>query len=373
MSFYLIYQEFGSGELHDIFKSVSQYTIGGLSNTLEVALLFLALAAIFKSALIPTHGWLLEVMETPTPVSALLHAGLLNAGPYLVLRLSEVFTLSTYPSYLLIVVGGLTSIYGSVVYMTQTSIKTALSYSSIAHMGFSLMTCGLGAFPAAMLHLVGHSFYKAHCFLSSGTVIDQIRASYVSVDKRLKGPGRSLLGILLALAGFWLALEVFDVQWSDRSPLFFLSFVIAIGLARLSVTGFNIAKSNFLFLRILLTSLLILGSFLFFEETTSFILGNSVPGVTTLSFTEIMITSSLMILFLVSTLFQVVSPSLKSMRWFYRWGIHLKNGLYINAFFDRMVRAWTVQMTDHSVYDHELKHDLLEHLENQSQKAQQPA
>ncbi len=196
----LLYLQFGTGNLEVIFNELKGMLASGIIPTeIEGAAILLALAALFKSAQFPTHGWLIEVMETPTPVSALLHAGLLNAGPFLLLRMAYVMEASTYAPVLIITIGGFTALFASVAFLTQTSVKTALGYSSVAHMGFSLLVCGLGVYPAAMLHLVAHSFYKAHSFLSSGSIIDSLRASKVKKAERSGSPWRIALGFILAM------------------------------------------------------------------------------------------------------------------------------------------------------------------------------
>jgi hypothetical protein len=131
----------------------------------------LVLAALVKSAQFPLHGWLTEVMETPTPVSALLHAGIINAGGILLLRMSGVLALSGPAMDFLLLVGAVTAVFGAAVMLTQPSVKVNLAWSTIAQMGFMMMQCGLGAFGAALLHIVAHALYKAHAFLSSGGVV----------------------------------------------------------------------------------------------------------------------------------------------------------------------------------------------------------
>ena len=115
-SIILLYDQFGTGNLEVIFKSVQ--TLGLGNPGLELAAVLIALAAILKSAQFPTHGWLVEVMETPTPVSALLHAGLLNAGPFLVTRMAFVMDGTTYAPVVLIIFGGFTALFASVVFLT---------------------------------------------------------------------------------------------------------------------------------------------------------------------------------------------------------------------------------------------------------------
>jgi len=138
--------------------------------------LLLAGAALLKSAQLPFHTWLPETMETPTPVSALMHAGIINAGGFLVIRLSALVAPSVAALHLLAVVGALTAVGAAVIMLTQTSIKKSLAYSTISQMGFMLMQCGLGAFSMALLHILAHSLYKAHAFLRSGSVVAQAQA-----------------------------------------------------------------------------------------------------------------------------------------------------------------------------------------------------
>ena len=185
----LLYREFGTGDLGEIFSGVGQAVNGGWAlGAVSVAALCLAVAALLKSAQFPTHGWLVEVMETPTPVSALLHAGILNAGPFLAIRMAFVLDAARPATLMLLVVGGFTAIFASVVLLSQPSVKVALAYSSAAHMGFMLMVCGMGLYPAALLHLVAHSFYKAHAFLSSGSVVDERRAAKVTLPEAPRQP-----------------------------------------------------------------------------------------------------------------------------------------------------------------------------------------
>jgi NAD(P)H-quinone oxidoreductase subunit 5 len=158
----LLFQEFGTGDLEAIFTGLQVLPAGaGLPAAVEGAAVLIAIAAILKAAQFPTHSWLVEVMETPTPVSALLHAGIPNAGPFLAVRLSFLLEQATVAPLLLIAFGGVTALFASKALMAQHSIKVGLGYSSAAHMGFMLMVCGLGVYAAAILQLVADSFYKA--------------------------------------------------------------------------------------------------------------------------------------------------------------------------------------------------------------------
>lgn len=166
---------------------------GGVPGGVHAMALLLALAAMLKSAQFPLHGWLTEVMETPTPVSALLHAGIVNAGGFLLVRFADVVALSAGTLDLLLLVGAVTAVFGAAVMLTQTSVKVSLAWSTIAQMGFMVMQCGLGAFAAALLHIVAHSLYKAHAFLSAGGA---------AARRAPARPAPLSLGVLLpALAG----------------------------------------------------------------------------------------------------------------------------------------------------------------------------
>lgn len=139
---------------------------------LTVAGVFLVLGAMAKSAQFPFHYWLPQTMETPTPVSALMHAGIINAGGFLVVRMGGFLNHAPIALNLLAIVGGFTAIFGTVVMLTQTSVKKSLAYSTISQMGFMMLQCGLGAFSIAVVHIIGHAFYKAYAFLGSGTATD---------------------------------------------------------------------------------------------------------------------------------------------------------------------------------------------------------
>lgn len=138
---------------------------------LVAASLLLAFCAMLKSAQFPFHSWLPDTMDTPTPVSAFMHAGIINSGGFLVLRLSPVFVAVPVSLHLLVIVGSVTAAFGAIVMLAQPGVKRSLAFSTIAQMGFMMIQCGLGAWGLALLHLVAHSLYKAHAFLHAGSTI----------------------------------------------------------------------------------------------------------------------------------------------------------------------------------------------------------
>lgn len=142
---------------------------------LQAAAVLLVLAAILKTAQLPLHGWLIQVMEAPTPVSALLHAGVVNMGGFVLLRLAELMALARLAQWLLVVVGSLTAVLAGLVMLTRISVKVRLAWSTCAQMGFMLMEIGLGLYELALLHLVAHSCYKAYSFLAAGETVRYAR------------------------------------------------------------------------------------------------------------------------------------------------------------------------------------------------------
>ncbi len=128
-------------------------------------------AALARSAQVPLQRWLPATLAAPTPVSALLHAGVINAGGVLLVRLSGLFGTSQVASTLTFCFGAATVVYGTVLMLAKPDIKGALAHSTMGQMGFMIMTCGLGAFAAAVFHLVAHGMYKASLFLGSGAAV----------------------------------------------------------------------------------------------------------------------------------------------------------------------------------------------------------
>lgn len=153
-----------------------------ISISVTTAVFLIVFSAIMKSAQFPFNGWLIEVMDTPTPVSALLHAGVVNAGGFLIIRFADLIVLVPETMWLLAIIGGVTAVVGSLAMMSQTSVKVGLAWSTVAQMGMMMLQCGLGAFTLATFHIVAHSAYKAHAFLSAGSAVDRKRMPLTLAD-----------------------------------------------------------------------------------------------------------------------------------------------------------------------------------------------
>ncbi len=150
--------------------------LGGLKMTGATAVTMLIfIGGMSKSAQFPLHMWLPESLYAPTPIHALLHAGIINAGGFLLNRMAPMYSLSTPTLHVVFVIGLLTAILGTSMMLTQNDIKKTLGYSTIGQMGYMIMECGLGAYSLAVFHLIAHGLFKGSIFLNCADVIHQAR------------------------------------------------------------------------------------------------------------------------------------------------------------------------------------------------------
>ena len=174
----LLYQAFGTFSLPELFAHIgaapNTVTFLGLPLAPTVGLL-VALAAFARSAQFPLHAWLPYTMEGPTPVSALMHAGIVNAGGFIINRFAPVFVHADGVLHLVFAVGLVTALLGSALMLTQNDIKKALGYSTMGQMGFMFVECGVGAFSLAIYHLIAHGLFKGTLFLGAGSMIGNAR------------------------------------------------------------------------------------------------------------------------------------------------------------------------------------------------------
>lgn len=224
----------GTWNYTEIFAAVES---GKLSHScIALCSVLLVGGAMLKSAQFPFHTWLPNTMETPTPVSALMHAGIINAGGFLIVRFSPIIVHAPGALNALAVVGAITALFASVVMLSQTSIKRALAYSTVAQMGFMMLQCGLGEFALAVLHIVAHSLYKAHAFLSSGSVIQASRSAWQPTERPAAHPIVLVLTFCTAILITWLAALLFgrgsvDADGSIRAGMLLLGSVFLMALS----------------------------------------------------------------------------------------------------------------------------------------------
>ncbi len=204
--------------------------------TLQAAALLMASSAMLKCAQLPVHGWLIQVMEAPTPVSALLHAGVVNLGGFLLIRVGVLVSDVPVAQALLVVVGSVTAVVAALVMMTRVSIKVSLAWSTCAQMGFMLMECGLGLYELALLHLVAHSLYKAHAFLASGGAVEHNRLRQMTPPLPPLGAATWGLGALAGIAVVAVAALTWGLESTADPALWALGGILALALAPL-LTG----------------------------------------------------------------------------------------------------------------------------------------
>jgi len=165
---FLLYQQTSSLFINDI-----------IGKTVHPAIAILMIAgAMTQSALWPFHGWLLSSLNSPTPVSAIMHAGLINGGGFLLVRFAPLFYNNSLLLHIIFTLGMITAVLGSLWQLVQTDIKRLLASSTMGQMGFMIAQCGLGLFPAAIAHLAWHGLFKAYLFLASGSAAQRKRFQY---------------------------------------------------------------------------------------------------------------------------------------------------------------------------------------------------
>jgi NADH-quinone oxidoreductase subunit L len=176
----VLYHSYGTWSLPELFAAMAEHPAVVTPFELPVAEVvgaLVALSAYARSAQFLLHNWLPYTMGGPTPVSALMHAGIVNAGGFLINRFAPVFVMTTDVLHWVFIVGLVSALVGSMLMLTQHDIKKALGYSTMGQMGFMIMECGLGAFSLAVYHLIAHGVFKGTLFLSAGGVITDARKS----------------------------------------------------------------------------------------------------------------------------------------------------------------------------------------------------
>jgi NAD(P)H-quinone oxidoreductase subunit 5 len=342
----IVYRLFGSLDYAVLFERAGALrATGGGSLAFDAVALFLVATALLKSAQFPLHGWLIEVMETPTPVSALLHAGIINAGGFLILRFAGLIALSLPSLDTLAIVGGLTALFGSVVMLTQTSIKVTLAYSTIAQMGFMMLECGLGAFATAMLHLLAHSLYKAHAFLASGSVIDIARASWTPSPGGRPHPARLFFAILSVVLVTFAVSRFWGAPATENHGIFVFAAVLLLGLIHLVANGIDQRPSAYVVGRTVLLAGVVAVSYFALQVGIDTVVGDSLPrtpvphGPFEYGIAVLVVASFALVTFLQGLVpYHAARPRWQSLY------AHVSNGFYVNTVANRFVlRYWPLR------------------------------
>jgi len=326
----------------DIAKILSAARAGSGGGLAITAATFLAFAALLKSAQFPTHGWLTEVMETPTPVSALLHAGVINAGGFLLIRFADVMLLAPGVLAVLVMVGGFTALFGGLVMLTQPAVKTSLAWSTVAQMGFMILECGLGLFPLALLHIVAHSLYKAHSFLASGGAVALIAANRRPGPVAVPKAGAVGRAFFLALVIY--AVVGFGFGFQHKSPqAIALGAILIFGVAYMLAQGLADAAPRALTRRTIVYAVATSVSYFALQVVAVWFTSGVLPAAPApgpLQWALIVLAViSFGLVAVVQTMFPLWAyhPAAAGLR------VHLNNGFYANAVFDRMLRGWRLR------------------------------
>lgn len=323
-------------------QSLSGYS-GPLIAPLSWAAALIIATVILKSAQFPLQGWLIQVMEAPTPVSALMHAGLIYSGTFLFLRTFPLVSHSIAGRNVLIINGLATVVVASLAMMIATDIKGSLAWSTSAQMGFMLLECGLGLPSVAVMHTIAHSVYKAHAFLSSGSVVIPFRGPDLALAPKKGGtPARILLalatGFLLTLASGYLL----DAGLIQNPALFLMGLILSVALSRLLLSGLSARGRKGLPLLLPTAALVAAVSVATFALHRFFenILGGLLPSSPLPRTPEELTLLGIVALVFLSLL--AIEESLPSAgrRPFFRYlYVHMGNGFYFDLLLDRMAEG----------------------------------
>lgn len=335
-----LYQVFDTLDFATMFAAADATINGDL--TLSVAAFALVLGAVMKSAQFPFHSWLPEVMETPTPVSALMHAGIINAGGFLVIRMSPILVQAPAALHLLALIGTVTALFGSLVMLTQTNVKKSLAFSTVGQMGFMMLQCGLGAFSSALLHIVAHALYKAHAFLSSGSVVDIARAAWAPPLRDSRHPGELLLAFIAALALTVGGAALFGLTLAKEPGIMLLGAILQIALTYLLWNALAHHAGPVQLIKALTIATGV--SLLYFALQAGFLrlLSGEIAGPMPIDglFDGLLLTAVLTGFFTILML-QIQYPGPTAARVWQAAYVHLYNGFYISTLANRMLdRCW---------------------------------
>ncbi len=348
----LVFHKFQTWDFTGIFAAARQLHASGLpsdAGDISVICFLLVAGAMLKSAQFPFHSWLPDTMETPTPVSALMHAGIINAGGFLIIRLSPLVTLSPGAMSTLALFGAFTALFASLVMLTHASVKRSLAFSTVAQMGFMMLECGLGAFGLAVLHLVAHSLYKAHAFLASGSIISAAKSAWAPPERATSGRlplvGAFVMAGGMALGGAWVFGR--DYRQEPASLLLGCAFVMALAYALWNLWSRSLNRKLAVFGTALTGAIVVV--YFWLHKIFDSVLGEKPWENTQLhSWPGLVLMATLLLLFLFVLIIQTELPNWAHRPFFQTVYVHARNGFYFNTLANRTVTAlWPVKHTNH--------------------------
>ena len=254
----LMFAEYGNFDFIGVFHQVgSPATSGGTGITTAIGLLLL-LGACGKSAQVPLQSWLLDAMEGPTPVSALIHAAtMVTAGVYLIVRSSPVFNVSPRAQLAVTIVGAVTLLAGAIIGCAKDDIKKSLAGSTMSQIGYMTLGAGLGpaGYVFAIAHLLTHGFFKAGLFLGAGSVMhgmeDEVNmrrygglAKFLPVTFVTFGLGYLAIIGIPPFSGFWTKDGIIEAAWDKGGNTGYV--LAACAIVGAGITAFYMSRMMFM-------------------------------------------------------------------------------------------------------------------------------
>ncbi len=343
MALALTFQEYKTFDFPELFAAVSINAVEGIPASVNSLIIgwLLMLGAVTKSAQFPFHVWLPQTLETPTPVSALMHAGVVNAGGYLIIRASPMLVYSPGVLETLAVVGGFTACFAAIVMITQTSVKKMLAYSTVAQMGFMMLQCGLGAFSLAMLHIMAHSLYKAYTFLDCGGVIARRAATIEVVNgtkNKIQAGWAVAASVFITVAILAINFSIFSVNITVEPGGAILGTVMLLAFSTWLAQVFHKTSWKGKLISVLFTSFLI----------SSYTLGYClIEEMVKASSVSVQVAGSWLAVLLIGLCFggllltHAVTRTGVSTPWLNRLYIHASNGFYMEAWYRRQFKQFS--------------------------------
>jgi NADH-quinone oxidoreductase subunit L len=253
LAIFATFMVFGTLEFKQLFAAMEADHHGHFTAAATIIGILLFIGAIGKSAQIPLYVWLPDAMAGPTPVSALIHAAtMVTAGVYMVARTNYFFTASPTAMLVVAVVGGVTAVFAATIGLVQNDIKKVLAYSTVSQLGYMFLAAGVGAYIAAIFHVVTHAFFKACLFLGSGSVIhacggEQDMRKMGGLKKYMPTTYWTFLVATIAIAGIpplagfvskdAILAKVFEAGYTDLNHvggIYYLLWALALGGAGLT-------------------------------------------------------------------------------------------------------------------------------------------
>ncbi len=340
----LIGSTFHSMDFDVVFQDASRMS-GPFPVDLYWASGLIVLAAALKTAQFPLQGWLIQVMEAPTPVSALLHAGIVNGGAFLILRMSPIMSKATVASDVLAIIGLITIVAAGLVMLTQTSVKVFLAWTTTAQMGFMLLECGLGVYSLVMLHLVAHSLYKAHAFLSSGSMVDVFRAPTVRPAQSTPKFWQWVAVLIFSGVATLCIGAIFGIAPESQPALLSFGAIIVVAMMQLLLQSLKAGVGMAFIARAGGVSALVCAGYFSLHGVFHWMLATTLPVLPVTNSPAQFVLSGLVILaFFIILLIQQNLPNLTQYGFARRAYVHLYNGLYVDIPFSRLVqRCWSIK------------------------------